>query len=1156
MANLEQQASLLAAHSPIRWLRNEFQASFIQAEAALDSFKVTGESEELEDLNAAIAASRGAAAMAGLPLLEQCCTAILEIAARLGQQDRREQAIVASLTQALQQLPAALDNSDHGKAVLQMVATTVELRAAAGEVSDCSNLFDVDCLNGWVKAQNKAQSHAERRRLLMVFQQAWQKLARGEEPAKQLAYLFKVAERLQSIEPEASFWPLLNSALDGVRRRQLRLSRGVSRFLTEVSRLATGAEPDEALFSTAAFWVMQRGMVHWPEAVALPDFRRSSFDYHIEPEIYPLVASLDLGQFAMQSGAVRSALSNVKNELAEAVVDEWQSEPISQSAEALQQAATVFRNCEAEALADLCDLASAFVTQHLMNAELAPSWSRIDALIDLLVGLDYFAEQSGPTLCPYQLQGLSIALEGRDLLSLDTEPVKPAAADEEAAASETTAAIAAPTDSDSTDSDAGPQPQTPLSTLAEDHDAEILGIFLEEAEDLLPEISAGFARWQSDGDEEALAELKRHTHTLKGGARMAGLPGLGDYAHALEDWMEGVIESFAAASEPEQSELSAEFKAAFAAAEQRLLNAFDAIRNPEQAASTGETAAAVSFSSDAEQPAPVDSSESLRVRTALIDDLVQKSLDNSAALSASASVLSALRQSLQAASNAGESPADALQEATAQLEQLAELQARQREQANTLQAGLLDLRTVPVSRLMPRLKRMVSGIASELGKAVDFKVYTANIELDKRVLDSLTPAFEHLLRNAIDHGLESPQLRRDKNKPETGSIEMRFSRDGNEVLITLEDDGGGINLDAVRSKAISKGMLAEGDNADDQALLDIIFQPGFSTAAAVSQVSGRGVGMDAVRSEIRQLGGNISAETGIHPQGSSAGGTRFSLRVPFTMAGNEAVLLTVGDQLWAVPFYEVDGVLNLSRWELEEYYHDQSAVLESGGQQYQLKYLGELLGLSDAPQWPEEGEVNRPVLLVHGVQPPIAVQVDALQGQQDILVKALPAMLHTGPGYHGSSVLGTGEIAVVLDLPALIDRQRYAQAKEQSPAPLAMVVDDSSTARTLARRLLEKLGYQVREAEHGEAALQALNAMVDKPEVILLDIDMPVMNGYRTAEALRQIPDLAAIPICVASSRNDQEHRDKLVELGIKSALVKPYHQEALQTALQTLASH
>lgn len=1211
MAIVMEDKSSYQASSHLRWLLPELQASLIQAESSLDSFSVSSDAEELQEYTAALSACDGAATIAQLPLFAAVCSDLLKCGQALANgASNRQKMLCNSANQALQQIPVLLQQqlSDGVQSTAPWVLIINELRAALS----LPLLSHLAFAEGWQSQLSAKQvprpiASAEIEKLGKVYQHALQKLFQGEDVAKHLAYLHKVCERLSQSSGEP-LWLLANSCLTAIRTRKIKLGRALRDVLRSLnSELNTHARAESsALLASCAFYTLAADAELWPDSVNQPSLSLATQNIAVNDAVLTLVQNLNIDELATAARQIRQELTSVRTELSEALENGWHKDAIQNCPENLTHAAQLLTDIGGAQLAQIVDQAKLFIDQAMLQADMVPSWSRIDALIDVLVGIDYFAEHASKRICPIQLNGLTLALNGVSRLGN-----QPNAIDEGAANGQT---IDQPS-SEEQAVDLSLLPAAPIASdnlaeLADDFDADILDIFLDEAEELIQTIADNFSRWQQDNsDNNALAELKRHTHTLKGGARMSGLAPFGEYAHALEGWLEEVLERIERNENQKQDETAKAFALQFEQAQDRLALAIERIRNPASAqpqtqlqnsatqnsSAGGEPTKATptvtieAIDEQTERDSAPEATDALRVSTKLLDELVQLSWDGSSALAESEVASGELRQRLSELQNyldrlqslVEESDNNRYRELAAdfslnitKLEQVTEQmeyqQGRQRALNNQLQTGLLRTRTVQVSKLLPRLRRTVRSLANELGKNVDFKVYTASVELDKRVLDKLVPAFEHLLRNAIDHGLESPEARSAAGKSEQGCITMRFSREAGDVVITLNDDGAGINLEKVRSKALAAGLLTPDEEATTQQLLDVIFQPGFSTADTLSQVSGRGVGMDAVRAEIRSLGGTVTAETGIvkmegGERAYEPGGTQFTIRVPFTMAGNKALLVEAMGELWAVPYQAVDGVIQLNTWELQEYYNDPTAKLESGGQHYNLCYLPSLLGGETSPNFDvgiESGE--KTVLLIHGVQPPCALHVDKLIANRELLVKPVGKLLDNIPGLQGSSVLGNGDIALVLNIPALLDSETPVQklqssetlegpTKESDKPKLALVIDDSATARSLATRLLEGQGYTVVCAVHGQEALDKLQAMAELPSLILLDIDMPVMDGYTFAEKMTKNAVFASIPVIVASSREGEEHQQRLADLRTQGALVKPYDAAELEQALQQL---
>ncbi|WP_339907300.1 Hpt domain-containing protein, partial [Pseudomonas guineae] len=330
-----------------------------------------------------------------------------------------------------------------------------------------------------------------------------------------------------------------------------------------------------------------------------------------------------------------------------------------------------------------------------------------------------------------------------------------------------------------------------------------------------------------------------------------------------------------------------------------------------------------------------------------------------------------------------------------------------------LQEGLMRTRMVPFDRLVPRLRRIVRQISGELGKQVEFVVGNADGEMDRTVLERIVAPLEHMLRNAVDHGIEAADVRRAAGKPEQGSIRLALGREGGDIVMTLADDGGGIRLDAVKRKAIERGLMDADSDLTDYEVLQFILEAGFSTAEKVTQISGRGVGMDVVHSEVKQLGGSMSIES------LPGTGTTFTIRLPFTVSVNRALMVLSGEDLYAIPLNTIEGIVRVSPYELEAYYAPDAPRFEYAGQSYELRYLGDLLNNGQQPKLVGQS-LPLPVILVRSKEHAVAVQVDSLAGSREIVVKSLGPQFAGVHGISGATILGDGRVVVILDLLATI----------------------------------------------------------------------------------------------------------------------------------------
>lgn len=467
-----------------------------------------------------------------------------------------------------------------------------------------------------------------------------------------------------------------------------------------------------------------------------------------------------------------------------------------------------------------------------------------------------------------------------------------------------------------------------------------------------------------------------------------------------------------------------------------------------------------------------------------------------------------------------------------------------------LQDGLMRTRMVPFSSVVPRLKRMVRQIGEEVGKGVELGIH-ADGEMDRTVLERMIAPLEHMIRNAIDHGIERTDLRRQAGKPDTGRIKVRLFREGGEVVIDMADDGGGINVEAVRKKAIERGLITEHSQLTDHELMALIMEAGFSTAESVTQISGRGVGMDVVASEIKELGGRIEIDS------ERGKGTRFTIRLPFTVSVNQALMVQVGEDYFAIPLANIEGIVRVSPYEIQSYYGEEgSAKYEYAGQQYRMRYLGQLLDHHRQPQF--EGVFKPiPILLLHGAEQPVALQVDELLGSREVVVKSVGSLLSHISGLSGATILGDGRVVFILDLPALLRRADAVQLVEQEVAaveekqPLVLVVDDSITVRKVTARLLERHSYRVITAKDG---VDAVNVLHDhKPDIMLLDIEMPRMDGFELATIIRHDERLKDVPIIMITSRTGDKHRARAAEIGVDRYLGKPFNDVELLNNMSEL---
>ncbi|MBR9871630.1 MAG: response regulator [Gammaproteobacteria bacterium] len=765
-------------------------------------------------------------------------------------------------------------------------------------------------------------------------------------------------------------------------------------------------------------------------------------------------------------------------------------------------------------------------------------------------------------------------------------------------------------------------------------DPEVLEIFLEEANEIMDQLEQLLADWHKEPSNHHFnQEAQRAMHTLKGGARLSQLSGLGDKAHTFETLLIDLGGNAPTESQWQEIGRQHDDIIAAVAAVRTHYEQGTALPEPEEskpAEAPAPQAIEAAVTQPEPEPKPVArkpsrlrnnkaaeaqraAQETIRVSAPLLDDLVnlagetsitrgrleQQSSDFSHTLDEMAATIERLREQLRRmdietetqilfraeqehGADYGEDfdPLEmdryssiqqlsrALTESSSDLADLRETLADrvrdtetllvQQSRINTeLQEGLMKTRMVPFASTVPRLRRIVRQISGELGKKVDFDVRNAEGEMDRSILERMIAPLEHMLRNALDHGIETPQERRQSGKPETGEVVLSLTREGGDVVLRMIDDGKGIPADVIRDKAIRQGLMHENEALSEREILQFILQPGFSTAEKVTQISGRGVGMDVVASEIKQLGGSLDIDS------SLGRGTTFTVRLPFTVSVNRALMVATGEDFYAIPLNTIEGIVRVSTYELEEYYKPDAPMYEYAGQKYRLQYLGNLLNSDHHPKLQGQA-LPLPVILVRGAEQPLALQVDHLMGSREIVVKSLGPQFSTVRGVSGATILGDGNVVVILDLPAMIrsdvlsDRQRLANlAKERTTSRFeeqvttVMVVDDSVTVRKVTSRLLERNGMEVITAKDG---LDAVAQLQDhRPDVILLDIEMPRMDGFEVASFVRHDETLKHTPICMITSRTGEKHRERALSIGVNEYLGKPFQETVLLETIKRL---
>ena len=489
-------------------------------------------------------------------------------------------------------------------------------------------------------------------------------------------------------------------------------------------------------------------------------------------------------------------------------------------------------------------------------------------------------------------------------------------------------------------------------------------------------------------------------------------------------------------------------------------------------------------------------------------------------------------------------------------------------QARELQRDLLRTRMVEFESVSERLYRVVRQTSKETGKQVRLDLHGGNLEMDRGMLDRMMPAFEHLLRNCLTHGIEAPQARIQAGKDAVGLITIQLRQEGNDVSVQLGDDGAGLDLARIRAQGVKQGLMTASQAGDDEATANLIFLPGFSTAQEVTELAGRGIGLDVVRSEVISLGGRIKTST------VAGKGTEFTMVLPLTTAVTQVVMVRAGSMSVGVPANVVETVRRASIAELQQAYR--SGTLDVGGESVPFFWSGALLQASHFSG--ETQTKTTPVVVFRSAAQRIAMHVDEVLGNREVVVKNLGPQLSGLPGLTGMSMLPSGAVVLIYNpvaLAAVYGKQARAWSQDYldqdaarlagrptgnistvlaaPKAPLILVVDDSITVRRVTQRLLLRDGYRVAMAADGLQALEKLQEEI--PAVVLSDIEMPRMDGFDLARNIRADARTKGLPIIMITSRIAGKHNEHAVELGVNHYLGKPYAEDELLLLIRQYCS-
>jgi len=751
----------------------------------------------------------------------------------------------------------------------------------------------------------------------------------------------------------------------------------------------------------------------------------------------------------------------------------------------------------------------------------------------------------------------------------------------------------------------GIPPESPPAPAPADLPAELMEIFALEAKEHSQTIHVGLERLTKDAaDSDALRDIRRATHTLKGAAASVGVDTIAHIAHAMEDMIDRCLEdavplsaeglelmldsadAFDGLIEPEQyEETDTLLKSVNGRYKELLGDAYTSLSTPETAPHPGNGADhSVTERAESWLRLPLDNVDRLINRVgemvinragferhiSALNELLTELDGSSKRLRRVTSDIDTQIESTVWTEARGQDPYDPtfdpleldrytlLHQLTRELAEITgdtinintELHflagdldgtlTHERRLATELQDDLMAVRLVSFRELEMRLRRTTRRAARDLGKSVELVLVGFDTKVDKTILNALADPLMHLLRNAVDHGIEMPEARTAAGKPATGLVTLKVSRERGRIIVNISDDGHGIPLRLVRERAVALGMLDKDEKPGSGQLLNLLFKEGFSLAEKVTQTSGRGVGLDIVHRAVRQLQGTVWLDS------REKRGTTVTITVPVTLAITRALFVHSNDQMFAIPIEQISGVLRLQPQMLDEI-RDQDS-LHHGGRVYSIYNLATF-----ARDLETAVDMERYGLMVETEGQGAIMLIDSLHGIHEAVVKSLGTHLRRVHGISGATIAGNGQVVLILDPIEILTADR-PQVRVDGPqptldaspvsAPHVLVVDDSISVRRVVCSFLERVGWQTTSAKDGIEALEKLGSI--RPNVALVDIEMPRMNGYELLSRIKSDASYEGLPVVFLTSRSAAKHRERAQQLDVDGYLVKPYREEQL----------
>ena len=470
-----------------------------------------------------------------------------------------------------------------------------------------------------------------------------------------------------------------------------------------------------------------------------------------------------------------------------------------------------------------------------------------------------------------------------------------------------------------------------------------------------------------------------------------------------------------------------------------------------------------------------------------------------------------------------------------------------------IQLAVMKTRMLPIAKVFNKFPRMIRDLSRDLGKQIDLEISGEETELDKSIVEEIGDPLVHIIRNSCDHGIEDPETRKAMGKPEKGLVQLKAYNEGNHIVVEIVDDGKGLDADMLKAKSIEKGIITEreADAMSEKEAFGLIFKPGFSTAAKVTNVSGRGVGMDVVKTNIEKLNGIIDIESEVGK------GTVMKLKIPLTLAIIQSLLVGTQEEFYAIP---LASVLETVRVPIDDIYTiDGKNVLRLRDEVLSLVRLSDVFGVEKV----FDGGDHTYVVIIGVAEAKLGIIVDTLVGQEEIVIKSMGDYLQNIPGIAGATIRGDGRVTLIIDVGAMMEMAKdikvdiraeiedSTKAKEKPSDYKVLIVDDSKMDRTIMQKALEPTGVTIIEATNGVEALNVIKSGEHSFDAILIDIEMPRMDGYTLAGEIRKYSKYRNLPLIAVTSRTSKTDRLRGVEVGMTEYITKPYSAEYLENVVR-----